>query len=65
MFAEMTQEVEIARSTPLATPQGRTGRGNMYREAVRRAMEHGCKLLCFFYKLMFKRKNYTLTLDEK
>ncbi|GIY46116.1 kinesin-like protein KIF23 [Caerostris extrusa] len=43
-FAEMTQEVMIARPTPVSTPVSlalKPGRGNIYREAIKRAKEQG------------------------
>lgn len=53
-FAEMTQDVQILRpvSTPISTPNAlglRTGRGNMYREAIRKAKEQGGILTALFY----------------
>lgn len=43
-FAEITQDVEIARATPISTPviPGlRVGRGVLYREAIKKAKEQG------------------------
>ncbi|GFU29884.1 kinesin-like protein KIF23 [Nephila pilipes] len=43
-FAEMTQDVLISRPTPVSTPNVlalKPGRGNIYREAIKRAKEQG------------------------
>ncbi|KFM83444.1 Kinesin-like protein KIF23, partial [Stegodyphus mimosarum] len=43
-FAEMTQDVLITRPTPVSTPTLlglKSGRGNIYREAIKRAKEQG------------------------
>ncbi|XP_054719121.1 kinesin-like protein KIF23 [Uloborus diversus] len=47
-FAEMTQDVLISRPTPVSTPTAITlkqGRGNLYKEAVRRAQEQGVSVM--------------------
>lgn len=46
-FAEMTQDVMISRPTPVSTPNIlglKTGRGNIYREAIKKAKEQGGEL---------------------
>lgn len=49
-FAEMTQDVLISRPTPVSTPNVlglRPGRGNLYREALKKAKEQGGNYLNF------------------
>lgn len=46
-FAEMTQDVMISRPTPVSTPNIlglKSGRGNIYREAIKKAKEQGGEL---------------------